>query len=79
MAERQSGGATPWVAFLAGVILVAIVGLGIFAYSGGLSSQHTADLKINMPDVNIPPPDVDLPEPPPAPSLPPSAEGTATP
>ncbi len=74
MAERQGSGATPWIAFLAGVILVAVLGLGIFAYSGGLSPQRTADLEINVPNVKLPPPDIDLPEPPPAPQLPPSTE-----
>lgn len=74
MAEREGGGSSPWVAFLAGIILVAIVAFGIVAYTGGLQQRDTAELELNVPDVNVNPPDIDLPEPPPAPSLPPSAD-----
>lgn len=74
MAERESGGA-PWVAFLAGIILVAIVAIGIVAYGGGFNRQQdTAQLEMNLPDVKVNPPDIDLPNPPPAPTVPPSAE-----
>lgn len=74
MAERESsGGSSPWVAFLAGIILVAVVAFGVVAYTGGLQ-QQTAQLELNMPDVKVNPPDIDLPDPPPAPSMPPSAE-----
>lgn len=76
MAERE-GGSSSWVAFLAGIILVAIVAVGIVAYNGGLQPRETAELELNVPDVNVNPPDVNLPEPPPAPSMPPSAETPA--
>jgi hypothetical protein len=75
MAEREGGGSSPWVAFLAGIILVAVVAFGVVAYTGGLNQdQRTAELELNMPDVKVNPPDIDLPEPPPAPTMPPSAE-----
>ncbi len=79
MAERESGGgSSPWVAFLAGIILVAIIAVGIFAFSGGVQQpRETAELELNVPDVNVNPPDINLPSPPPAPVTPPSAEPTS--
>lgn len=75
MAEREGGGSSPWVAFLAGIILVAIVAIGIVAYSGGFNrQQETAQLEMNVPDVKVNPPDINLPEPPSAPTTPPSAD-----
>jgi hypothetical protein len=73
MADNEGGGGSSWVAFLAGIILVAIVAVGIVAYNGGMQPRETAELELNVPDVNVNPPDIDLPEPPPAPSMPPSA------
>lgn len=72
MAEREGGGSSPWVAFLAGIILVAIVAVGIVAYTG-MQPRETAELNLNVPDVNINPPEIDLPDPP-TPALPPTAE-----
>jgi hypothetical protein len=75
MAEREGGGSSPWVAFLAGIILVAIVAIGIVAYTGGFNAQReTAQLEMDMPDVKVNPPDIDLPEPPTVPTTPPSAD-----
>lgn len=80
MADREGGGSSSWIAFLAGIILVAIVAVGIIAYSGGFQPrQEAAELELNAPTINPPdvelnPPDVDLPSPPPAPQTPPSAE-----
>lgn len=69
MAEREGGGSSPWVAFLAGIILVAIVAVGIVAYGGGFNRQQdTAQLEMNLPDVKVNPPDIDLPEPPSVPA-----------
>lgn len=76
MAEREGGGSSPWVAFLAGIILVAVVAFGVVAYTGGLQQRETAQLELNMPDVKANPPDIDLPGPPPAPATPPSADQT---
>ncbi|WP_158767062.1 hypothetical protein [Terricaulis silvestris] len=66
MAEREGGGSS-WLAFLCGIVLVAIVAVGIVAYNGGMQPRETASLELNVPDVNINPPDVDLPEAPPIP------------
>jgi hypothetical protein len=74
MAEREGGGSSPWVAFLAGIILVAVVAFGVVAYTGGLNQRETAQIEVDMPDVKINPPDIDLPSPPPAPTMPPAAE-----
>ncbi|MGD9968151.1 MAG: hypothetical protein AB7T59_16650 [Hyphomonadaceae bacterium] len=75
MAEREGSGSSPWIAFLAGIIIVAIIAFGVVAYTGGLNSpRETAELELNVPDVNVNPPDINLPEPPPAPVTPPSAE-----
>lgn len=76
MADNEGGsGAAPWVAFLASIVIVALVGLGIAAYTGNLQPRNdTAQLEENLPDVKVNPPDVDLPELPPAPQVSPSAE-----
>jgi hypothetical protein len=74
MADREGGGSAPWVAFLAGIIIVALVGLGIAAYTGNLQQRNeTAQLEMNVPDVEVNPPDINLPSPPPAPQVPPAA------
>ena len=74
MADREGGGSSPWIAFLAGIVLVAVIAFGIVAYSGGFQQQdRTAELELNLPETNINPPDINLPEPPPAPTVPPSA------
>ena len=74
MADREGGGgSSPWIAFLAGIVLVAVMAFGIVAYTGGFQQQRTAELEVNLPDTNIDPPDIELPAPPPAPQLPPSA------
>lgn len=72
MAERNGGGSSPWLAFIAGILLVAVVAFGVVAYTGGFNQERTAELDLTMPEVN--PPDIDLPDAPPAPALPPSAE-----
>jgi len=78
--NNSSGGTAPWVAFLAGIIIVALLGLGIAAYMGNLNRQRdNAQLELNMPDVKVNPPDVNLPSPPPAPQVPPAANNNATP
>ena len=78
MAEREGGGgSSPWVAFLAGIILVAVVAFGVVAYTGGFNDRDTAELEFNVPDVEVNPPDIDLPEPPTEPVTPPTAEAPA--
>jgi len=76
MAERDGSGST-WLAFLAGVILVAVVAVGVVAYTGGMERRETAQLELQVPEVDINPPEIDLPNPPPAPQTPPSADAPA--
>lgn len=74
MASSEGGGGSGWTAFLAGIILVAIIAVGVVAYTGGFQpQQRTAQLDVSMPDVNVNPPDVHLPSAPPAPATPPAA------
>ena len=73
MAEKESGG-SGWAAFLAGIVLVAVIGLGFYAYTGGFERREVAETPIEMPDVTIEGPDIDLPDPPPPPEMPPQAE-----
>lgn len=74
MADREGGGgSSPWIAFLAGIVLVAVIGFGVFAYTGGLNRQDVAEMQVELPDVDIDTPEINLPEPPPAPQMPPSA------
>lgn len=72
MADNEGGGGGGWVAFLCGIVLVAIIAVGIVAYNGGIQPRETAQLEVNVPDVNVNPPDVNLPEPPAV--TPPAAE-----
>lgn len=63
MADNEGGGGGgAWVAFLCGIVLVAIIAVGIVSYNGGIQPRETAQLEVNVPDVNINPPDVNLPE-----------------
>ncbi|HVV31960.1 MAG TPA: hypothetical protein VHC73_01930 [Vitreimonas sp.] len=75
MADNESGGGgSGWLGFLAGIIVVALIGFAIYAYTGNQQPQRTAQVDLNVPDVNINPPDVHLPAPPPAPTVPPQAQ-----
>lgn len=74
MAERESSSSS-WIAFLCGIVVVALIAVGVVAYNGGMQPRETAELEINVPDVNINPPNVDLPEAPPIPM--PEAEAPA--
>ena len=74
MADRESGGGSGWLGFIAGIALLAVIALGVVAYTGGFNrQQETAQLEIEAPDIDVDTPDVNLPSPPPAPSVPPSA------
>ncbi|HRE45310.1 MAG TPA: hypothetical protein PKY87_15245 [Terricaulis sp.] len=76
MADPERRGGSGWTAFLAGIVLVAVLGLGVYAFTS-TQQRDVADMQIEMPDVKITPPEIDLPEPPPAPQMPPSAEEEA--
>lgn len=73
MAEKEGGGGSGWLGFIAGIALLTVVAVGVVAFTGGFERQQTADLELNVPDINIDAPHIDLPAPPPAPELPPSA------
>lgn len=61
MAQNSGSGATPWLAFLIGGLLVAVAVIAYFVYGGGTS-------KPSMPEsVNV---DVNLPKAPPIPDAP---------
>lgn len=60
MAER-SNGATPWLAFLIGGLVVAVAIIGYFVYAGGAAAPSVPE------SVNV---DVDLPKPPSIPDAP---------
>jgi len=72
MADNENGGGG-WTAFLAGIILVAVIGFGVFAYTGGFAEREVAEMQVELPDVDIDTPEINLPAPPPAPQLPPTA------
>ena len=75
MADNESGGGgSGWLGFLAGIIVVALIGFAIYAYTDNQQPQRTAQVDLNGPDVNINPPDVHLPAPPPAPTVPSQAQ-----
>jgi hypothetical protein len=74
MAEREGGGSSGWLGFIAGIALLAVIAIGVVAYTGGFNRpQQQAQLEIETPDINVDTPDVNLPNPPPAPQLPPAA------
>jgi hypothetical protein len=73
MADNEGGGGSGWLGFLAGIIVVALIGVAIYAYAGAGHPQQQAQLELNVPNVKINPPDVHLPSPPPAPAVPPAA------
>lgn len=73
MAETTGGSSSaPWIAFLVGILVVALIIVGVYAFNGMPQPQEQAQLEINAPDINLPeapridPPD--LPEVAPVPS-----------
>jgi hypothetical protein len=72
MADRGAGGGgSGWLGFLAGIIVVALIGVCVYAYNGA-HQQRTAQLDVSIASVRIDPPDLHLP-PPPSPTTPPRA------
>ncbi|MDP1739264.1 MAG: hypothetical protein Q8L23_17705 [Caulobacter sp.] len=67
MAEQSSGGgATPWLAFIVGGLLVAVVIVAFMMYSGRtLAGPDTVDVNIEAPKIPDAPklPDVPAPKP----------------
>lgn len=69
MARSDNNSATPWLAFLVGAVVVALIAVGVFAMNNTNRSQEIADLErlqqearnIEQPDVNVfQPPDVNV-------------------
>lgn len=50
----RGGGATPWLAFLVGGLLVIVAVIGYFVYTGGQSKQ--VDVNIKAPEISVPAP-----------------------
>lgn len=68
MADNRRSGATPWLAFLVGGLIVVLAVLGYFLYSGGGPAKPELPSSINV-DINVPkvPPIPDAPRLPDAP------------
>lgn len=64
MADDNNGGSNSFLAFLVGGLLIAVVGLGIFMYTGGhfgTSEGSKLSVDVNTPDIPKPEaPDVDV-------------------
>jgi len=58
MADGSDSGATPWLAFLIGGLIVAVVVLGFFMYGGGhfgaQPSTSSVNLTVHTPKVPAP-------------------------
>lgn len=74
MAENTGGSSAPWIAFLVGILVVALIIVGVYAFNGVPQPQEQAQLEINMPDIELPeapkisPPDLPDASPLPAPT-----------
>lgn len=70
MAEETKSSATPWLAFLVGALVVAVVAIGAMVWSGQGPDQvaslpEQVDMNVNLPeapDVDVTVPEVNLPE-----------------
>lgn len=57
MAEDSGSGATPWLAFLVGGLLVVVAVIAFFMYSGNApSSTKSVNLNVKAPDISVPAP-----------------------
>jgi hypothetical protein len=67
MAETSGNGAAPWLAFIVGGLLVLVLAIGYFVYSGGGPSPPSkpVNIEIKAPDLPQGPklPDAPLPTP----------------
>jgi hypothetical protein len=55
MAENSGSGATPWLAFLVGGLLVVVAVIAYFVYSGGAPApSKSVDVNIKAPEVSVP-------------------------
>jgi hypothetical protein len=47
----DSGGGSGFMGVIVGALLIAVIALGVFAYTGGFNNTHTAEVKIEAPQV----------------------------
>ena len=60
---RSAGASAGW--FLAGALLVALIGLGLYTYNGGFANDNKVSIELEVPNVDVPKvelPKVELPE-----------------
>lgn len=56
---------TRMIWFLAGALLVALIGLGLYTYNGGFAKDNKVSIELEVPNVDVPKvelPKVELPE-----------------
>ena len=68
MAETRDS-ATPWLAFLVGIVVVALIVVGVWAYNGGRPAevaqlQPPQQINLQPPNVNVQPPAINVTPPP---------------
>lgn len=67
MAESSGSGATPWLAFIVGGLLVLVLVIGYFVYSGGGPAIPSRSLEVNVRAPSLPEapklPDAPIPKP----------------
>lgn len=55
MAGNSEGGATPWLAFLVGGLLVVVAVIAFVMYSGGAPAPtKSVELNVKAPDISAP-------------------------
>lgn len=58
----EGGGATPWLAFLIGGLLVVVAVIAWFVFSGGqVPTDGGTNINVDMPSPNIEVPEVNIP------------------
>lgn len=57
MADESGGGATPWIAFLVGGLVVIVAVIVYFIYSGNApqpATPRSVDVNLNVPKPSVP-------------------------
>ncbi|MBI3438649.1 MAG: hypothetical protein HY054_08385 [Proteobacteria bacterium] len=76
MVDREGDG-SGWLGFIAGVVVVALIGVAIYTYADAGHPRQQAQIELNVHDVKLNPPDIHPPSPPPEPSVPRAANDGA--